>query len=125
MMERTEGQGVPFTPRNQYGTGDFPSDLGSPISTFASTPNTSPSLIASPKTPSFEELAGTQVTDDEAEPVQANLKTKSEDPLVKYLIGDISDSEEENQQVDSIADINTENKQNTNSVFACSKINKN
>ena len=37
----------------QYGTGEFPSDSGSPLSTFSSTPG------SSPKTPSFNDLAGT------------------------------------------------------------------
>ena len=29
----------------QYGTAEFPSDSGSPLSTFSSTPNSSPSVI--------------------------------------------------------------------------------
>ena len=62
--------------------GEFPSDSGSPLSTFSSTPS------SSPKTPSFEDLAGTQLTDED-----------TDENLVKYLIGDISKSESEQENL--------------------------
>ena len=102
------------TPINQYGTGDFPSDSGSPLSTFSSTPNTSSNSAAtSPITPSFEDLADTQITDNEAEPVQLNSETK-DDELVKYLIGETSDSEEEKHHTNLMACANIEDKENAN-----------
>ena len=91
------GKVHPTTPINQYGTGDFSSDLGSPLSTFSSTPNTIPDSATSPVTPSFKELAGTQIMDNESEPGKLNSETTSkDDKLVNYLIGEISDSKEEN-----------------------------
>lgn len=39
-----------------YGTGEFPSDSGSPLSTFSSSPNTS--IPSSPETPTFRQLEG-------------------------------------------------------------------
>ena len=70
-------------PQIQYGTGEFPSNSGSPLSTFSSTPG------SSPKTLSFNDLAGTQLTDED---MDQNQKDES---LVKYLIGNISESESE------------------------------
>ena len=75
------------TPQIQYGMGEFPSDSGSPLSTFSSTPS------SSPKTPSFNDLAGTQLTDED---MDQNQKDES---LVKYLIGDISESESEQENL--------------------------
>ena len=75
------------TPQMQYDTGEFPSDSGSPLSTFSSTPG------SSPKTPSFNDLAGTQLTDED---MDQNQKDES---LVKYLIGDISESESEQENL--------------------------
>ena len=49
------------TPQIQYGTGEFPSDSGSPLSTFSSTPSHSPNTLT------FIDLAGTQVTDEDTE----------------------------------------------------------
>ena len=68
--------------QTQYGTGEFLSDSGSPLSTFSSTPG------SSPKTPSFKDLAGTQLTDED-----------TDENLVKYLIGDISKSESEQENL--------------------------
>ena len=70
-------------PQIQYGTGEFPSDSGSPLRIFSSTPG------SSPKTLSFNDLAGTQLTDED---MDQNQKDES---LVKYLIGDISKSKSE------------------------------
>ena len=52
-----------------YGTGAFPSDSGFPLSTFSSTPNTSKST--SPETPTFRQLEGEGISDEEVES-QAN-----------------------------------------------------
>ena len=49
------------TSQTQYGMGEFPSDSGSPLSTFSSTPS------SSPKVPSFKDLAGTQLTDEDTD----------------------------------------------------------
>ena len=75
----------------QYGTGEFPSDLGSPLSTFSSTPN------SSPKTLSFNDLAGTQLTDEDTE--RKETEKSKDESLVKYLIGDISKSESEEENL--------------------------
>ena len=75
--------------------GEFPSDSGSPLSTFSSTPS------SSPKTPSFNDLAGTQLTDED---MDQNQKDES---LVKYLIGDISESESSESRVNSNLHDNT------------------
>ena len=93
----------------------FHQDSGSPLSTFSSTPDTTPNSATSPVTPTFEELAGAQIMDNEAEPVKLNTETTSKDEkLVKYLIGGISDSEEENQCTNLVACINIEEKENMN-----------
>ena len=68
--------------QTQYGMGEFLSDSGSPLSTFSSTPG------SSPKTPSFKDMAGTQLTDED-----------TDENLVKYLIGDISKSESEQENL--------------------------
>ena len=73
--------------QTQYGTGEFPSDSGSPLSTFSSTPSSSPKML------SFKDLAGTQLTDEDTDQNQ-----KDED-LVKYLIGDFSESESEKENL--------------------------
>ena len=105
----------PTTPINQYGTDDFPSDSDSPLSTFSSTPNTTPSSATSPVTPSFEKLAGTQLMDNKAEVVKSNLEaTSKDDKLVKYLIGEISDSEGEKHCTKAVACVNTDEKVNIN-----------
>ena len=79
----------------QYGMGEFPSDSGSPLSTFSSTSG------SSPKTPSFKDLAGTQLMDEDA---NQNQKDES---LVKYLIRDISKSESEQENLpDSRVNLN-------------------
>ena len=76
------------TIENQYGTAEFPSDSGSPLSTFSSTPGDSP------KTP-FNDLAGTHLTDEESE-----KENRKDENLVKCLIGEISKSEGEENQTD-------------------------
>ena len=48
------------TIENQYGAAEFLSDSGSPLSTFSSTPSDSPKTT-------FNDLAGTQLTDEESE----------------------------------------------------------
>ena len=75
------------TSQTQYGTGEFPSDSGSPLSTFSSTPG------SSPKTPSFKDLAGTQLTDEDTD------QNQKDENLVKYLIRDISESESEQENL--------------------------
>ena len=45
--------------QGQYGTAEFPSDSGLPLSTFSSTPNSSSRSLT------FNDLAGTQPTDNE------------------------------------------------------------
>ena len=72
--------------QGQYGTAEFPSDSGSPLSTFSSTPNSSPRSLT------FNDLAGTQPTDNEDD----QNKSEKDGELVKYLIGEISESEDEN-----------------------------
>ena len=72
--------------QGQYGTAEFPSDSGSPLSTFSSTPDSSPRSLT------FNDLAGTQLTDNEDE----QNKSDKDGELVKYLIGEISESEDEN-----------------------------
>ena len=67
--------------------GEFPSDSGSPLSTFSSTPG------SSPKTPSFKDLAGTQLTDEDTD------QNQKDENLVKYLIRDISKSESEQENL--------------------------
>ena len=71
----------------QYGTGEFPSDSGSPPSTFSSKSS------SSPKTPSFQDLAGTQFTDEDTD------QNQKDENLVKYLISDISESESEQENL--------------------------
>ena len=62
-----------------HGTGEFPSDSGSPLSTFSSTPKTPSSFNAdSPITPTFAELRGTN--------------SPTGEQVVRNLIGEISDS---------------------------------
>ena len=73
--------------QTQYGMGEFPSDSGSPLSTFSSTPS------SSPKTPSFKDLAGTQLTDEDTD------QNQKDENLVKYLIRDISKSESEQENL--------------------------
>ena len=85
----------------QYGTGEFPSDSGSPLSTFSSMPGNSP------KTPSFNDLAGTQLTDENTE------KNQNDESLVKYLIGDISESEPEPENLPDPG-VNSNLHENTN-----------
>ena len=116
VSKERRGKVYPTKLIDQYGTCDSPSDLGSPLSTFSSTHNTSPGSAVSPITPSFDELANSQITDNEAKPAQAKTpeRKSKDDELVKYLIGEISESEDENQQADSIACTNTQNKNNTN-----------
>ena len=75
------------TSQIQYGMGEFPSDSGSPLSTFSSTPS------SSPKTPSFKDLAGTQLTDEDTD------QNQKDESLVKYLIGDISELESEQENL--------------------------
>ena len=65
---------------------EFPPDSGLPLSTFSSTPNSSPRSLT------FNNLAGTQLTDNE----DAQNKSNKDGELVKYLIGEISESEDEN-----------------------------
>ena len=72
--------------QGQYGTAELPSDSGSPLSTFSSTPNSSPRLLT------FNDLAGTQSTDNE----DFQNQNRKDGELVKYLIGEISESEDEN-----------------------------
>ena len=72
--------------QGQYGTAEFPSDSGSPLSTFSSTPNSRPRSLT------FNNLAGTQLTDNEDD----QNKSNKDEELVKYLIGEISESEDEN-----------------------------
>ena len=72
--------------QGQYGTAEFPSDSSSPLSTFSSTPNSSPRSLT------FNDLAGTQPTDNEDD----QNKSNKDEELVKYLNGEISESEDEN-----------------------------
>ena len=81
------------TPQIQYGTGEFPSDSGSPLSTFSSTPSSSPNTLA------FTDLTGTQLTDEDTEKDQNETEKLKDESLVKYLIGDISDSELERENL--------------------------
>ena len=81
------------TPQIQYGTGEFPSDSGSPLSTFSSTPSSSPNTLA------FTDLAGTQLTDEDTEKDQKETEKLKDESLVKYLIGDISESESERENL--------------------------
>ena len=89
------------TIENQYGTAKFLSDSGSPLSTFSSTPSDSP------KTPSFNDLVGTQLTDEESE-----KENQKDENLVKYLIGEISKSEGEENQTDQRVNLNLHDKTN-------------
>ena len=93
----------------QYGMGKFPSDSGSPLSTFSSTP----------PAPTFEELKGEGSTDDKndsgtnieppenSENLEIVNKTdviseiKQDKDLMNYLIGPVSDSDVETNQNDS------------------------
>ena len=75
-----------YSTQGQYRTAEFPSDSGSSLSTFSSTPNSSPRSLT------FNDLAGTQLTDNE----DAQNKSNKDGELVKYLIGEISESEDEN-----------------------------
>ena len=72
--------------QGQYGTAEFPSDSGSPLSTFSSTPNNIPRSLT------FNDLAGTQLSDNEDD----QNKLDKDGELAKYLIGEISESEDEN-----------------------------
>ena len=81
------------TPQAQYGTGEFPSDFGSPLSTFSSTPGSSPNTLV------FNDLAGTQLTDEDTEKDQKETEKLKDESLVKYLIGDISESESERENL--------------------------
>ena len=72
--------------QRQYGTAEFPSDSGSPLSTFSSTANSSPRSLT------FNDLAGTQSTDNE----DFQNQNRKDGELVKYLIGEVSESEDEN-----------------------------
>ena len=74
-----------YSTQGQYGTAEFPSDSGSPLSTFSSTPNSGPRSLT------FNDLAGTQPTDNE----DAQSKSDKDGELVKYLIREISESEDE------------------------------
>ena len=66
-----------------HGVGDFPSDSGSPLSTFSSTPKTPSSFnVDSPITPTFVELQGTNSSDD---------TSPTGEKVVRNLIGKISD----------------------------------
>ena len=101
------------TPPTVYGDGEFPSDSGSPLSTFSSTPNTSPSRseVESPKTPSFVDLEGECETDAEIEnDACTNSNANTDKDLVKYLIGEISESEDENnkESKESVMNSNSE-----------------
>ena len=67
-----------------HGAGESPSDSGSPLSTFSSTPKTPSSFNAdSPRTPTFSELWGTNSSDD---------TSPTGEQVVRNLIGEISDS---------------------------------
>ena len=72
--------------QGQYGTAEFPSDSGSPLSTFSSTPNSSPRSLT------FNDLAGTPLTNNKDD----QNKSNKDGELVKYLIGEINESEDEN-----------------------------
>ena len=89
------------TIENQYGTAEFPSDSGFTLSTFSSTPSDSP------KTPSFNDLAGTQLTDEKSE-----KENQKDENLVKYLNGEISKSEGEENQTDQRVNLNLHDKTN-------------
>ena len=75
-----------YSTQVQYGTAEFPSDSGSPLSTFSFTPNNSHRSLT------FNDLPGTQPTDNE----DAQKKSNKDGELVKYLIGEMSESENEN-----------------------------
>ena len=64
-----------YSAQGQYRTAQFPSDSGSPLSTFSSTPNSCPRSLT------FNDLAGTQLTDNE----DAQNKSNKDGELVKYL----------------------------------------
>ena len=67
-----------------HGVGEFPSDSGSPLSTFSSTPRTPSSFnVDSPRTPTFAELRGTNSSDD---------TSPTGEQVVRNLIGEISNS---------------------------------
>ena len=103
-----------------HGVGEFPSDSGSPLSTFSSTPKTPSSFnVDSPRTPTFVELQGTNSSDD---------TSPTGEQVVRNLIGEISDSPDSNPglmmatastlaNLNSNANVNKENiDPNTNSV---------
>ena len=81
------------TSQIQYGTEEFPSDLDSPLSTFSSTPSSSPNTLV------FTDLAGIQLTDEDTEKDQKETEKLKDESLVKYLFGDISDSESERENL--------------------------
>ena len=104
-----------------HGVGEFPSDSGSPLSTFSSTPKTPSSFNAdSPRTPTFAELWGTNSSDD---------TSPTGERVVRNLIGEISDSPDLNPGLmmatastlanpNSNSNVNKENiDPNTNSVM--------
>ena len=68
------------TPETQYGTGEFPSDVGSPLSTFSSTPGSSPNTLV------FNNLAVTQLTDEDTEKDQKENEKLKDESFSKYLI---------------------------------------
>ena len=70
------------TPQIQYGTEEFPSDLGSPLSTFSSTPGSSPNTLV------FNDLEGTHLTDEDTGKDKKFTEKLKDESLVKYLIGD-------------------------------------
>ena len=55
-----------FTSSPHYGTGEFPLDSGSPLSTFSS--NSNASVPTSPETPTFEQLKGKGNSNEVLEP---------------------------------------------------------
>ena len=54
---------------------------------LSSTPGSSPNTLV------FNDLAGTQLTDEDTEKDQKEIEKLKDKSLVKYLIGDISESE--------------------------------
>ena len=71
--------------------------------------------MTSPVTPSFNDLADMQITDMESELVESSPKrAQKDDGLVKYLIGEISNSEEDNVYMKPDAHTAMEEKENIN-----------
>ena len=105
-----------------HGVGEFPSDSGSPLSTFSSTPKTPSSFNAdSPITPTFAELWGTNSSDDTSptgEQVVRNLIVGISDDSPDSNPGSVMTTSSVLTNPNSNSNVNKENiDPNTNSVM--------